>query len=60
MSVNGRCVNVELLKAGWAWWYARYAPHANEYAAAQDEAKTARLGIWMDFDAMAPWEWRRR
>lgn len=60
VSVNGQCVNLELLNAGWAWWYARYAPAAGEYAAAQDAAKTARRGIWMDFDAMAPWEWTRR
>ncbi len=60
VSVKGQCLNVALLKAGWAWWYARYAPHADDYAAAHEDAKAARRGVWMDSDAMAPWEWRRR
>ena len=58
-------VNLEQLRAGMAWWYREYAKEQTpkerkEYARAEDEAKTARAGLWKDAKPVPPWEWRMR
>lgn len=62
---SGRDVNLELVRAGLAWWYRKYAseqPIADRrtYAAAEDEARAAGNGIWSEPSPTAPWDWRRR
>ena len=57
---DGRELNLELLRAGMAWWYQRYAPKASEYRAAHEKARAERVGLWADRDPTPPWEWRAR
>jgi endonuclease YncB( thermonuclease family) len=57
---DGRVVNEELLRAGFAWWYRKYVPNRLDLAALEEEARTAKRGLWADKDPMPPWEWRRR
>lgn len=50
---------------GLAWWYRQYAKEQPEqdrhrYEFAEREAKTNRVGLWVEKEPMAPWEWRRR
>lgn len=57
-------VNLEQIRAGLAWHYKQYeseqtAKDRREYAAAEDEARKTRVGLWADADPVAPWSWRR-
>lgn len=56
--VNNTCVNEELLRAGFAWHYKRYSKE-QRLAALEEEARTAKRGLWADKNPMPPWEWRK-
>ncbi len=55
---DGRELNLEILRAGYAWHYKRYSDR-QDYADAEEEARRAGYGLWADPNAMPPWEWRR-
>ncbi len=55
---DGRSLNRELVKAGFAWWYWRYAPDDETLAQLEREARGAKRGLWADPHAVPPWEWR--
>ncbi len=55
---DGRSLNRELVKAGFAWWYWRYAPDDETLAQLEREARAAQRGLWADPHAVPPWEWR--
>lgn len=57
VEVDGEDVNVELVKAGFAWHYVRY-DHSPELASAEREARTEKRGLWADKEPTPPWEWR--
>ena len=64
VSVGGRDVGLEQIRAGMAWHYKHYAKEqpASErvaYERAENEAKAKRLGLWVDADPVPPWDWRR-
>ena len=52
---KGFSVNREIVRRGWAL---ALRPSGDEYAAAELEAKTAKVGLWSG-SFVAPWEWRR-
>lgn len=56
---------LEQLRAGMAWHYKQYeaeqsAEDRAAYAAAEQAARQARLGVWSEDGAVAPWDFRRR
>jgi len=55
---DGRMLNQELVRAGLAWWYEKYAPHDKVLRRLREEARAAKRGLWADPHAMPPWEWR--
>jgi len=55
--LNGRKLHEELLKAGMAWVYDRYAVDPNLYKL-QDKARKDKVGLWIDKNPIAPWEYR--
>jgi endonuclease YncB( thermonuclease family) len=57
---DGRVLQEELLRAGLAWWFRRYAPKEARLARLEEEAREARLGLWVDEDPTPPWLWRKR
>ena len=60
---GGILVNREMVRQGAAWVYPRYCRERTfcaELKAAQDQARSARLGLWQDARPEAPWEWKRR
>jgi endonuclease YncB( thermonuclease family) len=57
---DGRVVQEELLRAGLAWWFRRYAPKERRYARLEEEAREARVGLWSEEDPTPPWLWRKR
>ncbi len=58
--VDGRDVNAEMVRRGFAWWYERYAPDDPVLKAAQREARAGKLGLWRDARPVPPWEFRAR
>lgn len=56
---SGVCINEEMLKAGLAWHYKQYDDNKS-WAAMQEQAKDAKLGVWSRQDAIAPWLWRKK
>jgi endonuclease YncB( thermonuclease family) len=55
---DGRSLNLEIVRAGFAWWFRRYSQDAT-LAAAEAEARTAHRGLWVDAAPVPPWEWRQ-
>jgi endonuclease YncB( thermonuclease family) len=55
---DGRELNLEIIKAGYAWHYRRYLVR-QDYAEAEAQARVEKLGLWSDPHAKPPWEWRR-
>jgi endonuclease YncB( thermonuclease family) len=51
---DGRNLNHELVKAGYAWWYRKYAPHDRELERLEEEARGAKRGLWSDPHAIPP------
>lgn len=56
---DGRNLNREIMRAGFAWWYEAYAKHDATLPVLEKDARAARRGLWADPRPMAPWEWRR-
>jgi micrococcal nuclease len=56
---DGKNLNQELVKAGYAWWFRRYAPNDHMLERLEKEAREARRGLWADPNPIPPWEYRR-
>ncbi len=55
---DGRNLNHELVKNGFAWEYTAYS-HDPALAALQEQARDARLGLWQDPNPTPPWKFRK-
>ena len=51
-------VNLSLVVAGLAWHYKRFSDEV-ALADAENEARTAKRGLWSDPRHVAPWNWRK-
>lgn len=56
-------VNLEQIRAGFAWHYTAYASaqtpeDRNLYSMAEERAHAHRMGLWRDKQQTPPWEWR--
>lgn len=64
--VGGVDAGLDQIGAGMAWWYRKYAHEQRPedqgaYAEAEQEARRARRGLWVDGErAVPPWDWRKR
>ncbi|MFN2576693.1 MAG: thermonuclease family protein [Pyrinomonadaceae bacterium] len=61
---EGKDINLEQVKAGMAWHYKEYEREQSSedrdlYARAEDEARGARHGLWVDANPIEPGEFRR-
>jgi endonuclease YncB( thermonuclease family) len=55
--MDGRSLNHEIVRGGYAWWFRRYSRDPS-LAALESEAREARRGLWADPHPVAPWDWR--
>lgn len=55
---DGRSLNQEIVRAGYALWFRRYSADPR-LAVAEAAARGARAGLWADPNPLPPWEWRR-
>jgi endonuclease YncB( thermonuclease family) len=56
--VGHRCLNEELLQAGFAWHFKRYS-RDRHLAEIEMQARAARIGLWRDPHPVPPWEFRK-
>jgi endonuclease YncB( thermonuclease family) len=54
---DGRSLNQELVRAGYAWWFRRYSRDVR-LARLEEEARQGRRGLWADRAPEPPWEYR--
>jgi hypothetical protein len=54
---DGRSLNRELVREGYAWWYKQYSKDAS-LGVLEGEARAAKRGLWADQNPVPPWEWR--
>ena len=54
---DGRSLNQELVRAGYAWWFRRYSRDST-LARLEQEAREWRRGLWADAAPIPPWEYR--
>lgn len=59
--LGNRNINREMVAEGNAWTYRQYLdrPHASEYIAAEEQARSKRLGLWRDANPQPPWDFRK-
>jgi len=55
---DGRNLNRELVRQGYAWWYKRYS-NDKELRILEADARRARRGLWADPQPIPPWEFRK-
>jgi endonuclease YncB( thermonuclease family) len=58
VTYNGRNVNEEMVKEGYAWHYKQYS-HNPEMALAEFEARRNQSGLWQ-LPATPPWDFRKQ
>lgn len=56
---DGEDVSYLMLENGFAWHYVKY-DHNTVYSKAEESARNKRLGLWIDLNPIAPWEYRKR
>ena len=57
---DGRNLNQEIVRAGFAWRYQYYARREQTLQSLETEARAARRGLWAARKPMPPWEFRKR
>ena len=56
---DGKSLNHELVRSGYAWWYRRYSDDET-LGKLEAAARKEKKGLWSGKDPIAPWEWRER
>lgn len=63
--LNEQDVNLKQLEAGLAWHYKKYAQEQSaadrdSYARTEVQAQRVKLGLWVEDNPVAPWDWRKQ
>lgn len=56
---DNKYLSAEIIKAGMGWHYKRYST-SKELALLEDNAKKNKIGLWVDNNPIAPWEFRKQ
>jgi len=61
---DGKDINLEMVKAGYAWHYKFFAKNQTAddrqiYSSAENNAKLLKSGLWEDSNPIPPWVWRK-
>jgi endonuclease YncB( thermonuclease family) len=57
---DGRSLNHELVRAGFAWWFRKYATDDTGLRRLEEDARAAKRGLWADNRPLSPWSWRNQ
>lgn len=52
---DGVYINLKMVKTGYAWHYAYFAPAADDIRRAEAAARQAHIGLWSAAQPVAPW-----
>ncbi len=55
---DGRSLNKEMVRAGYAWHYKKYN-QSKELAELERQARATKKGLWADPNPIAPWDFRK-
>lgn len=60
--LNGKDINLEMVRGGWAWAYREYLdrPYASIYIEAEKEARDKKAGLWKERNPQPPWDFRKQ
>lgn len=58
ISCDGQDASEQLVRSGMAWVFDLYVTDRSLYVL-QDNARSARLGLWAEKDQVPPWLWRK-
>jgi endonuclease YncB( thermonuclease family) len=59
--IEGKNVNQEIVKNGFAWWYRKYATDYKKLEKIEEEGKRKKTwGLWQDPEPIPPWEFRKK
>lgn len=63
--IDGHDVNLKQIQRGMAWHYKAYEREQDVsdrsiYAQAEYQAQRDKVGLWVDKDSVAPWDFRKR
>ena len=58
VKIDGKDVNLQMVKDGLAWHY-KHFDDTKAYADAETEARQKKLGLWRDAKPQPPWEFRK-
>jgi endonuclease YncB( thermonuclease family) len=56
---DGRALNKEIVRAGYAWWYWEYDRSDSDMQKLEADARDNRMGLWFGSNPIAPWDWRK-
>jgi micrococcal nuclease len=56
---DNKYLSAEIIKKGMGWHYKRYST-SKELALLEDNAKKNKIGLWVDNNPIAPWEFRKQ
>jgi endonuclease YncB( thermonuclease family) len=56
---DGRILNQELVRSGFAWWYKQFSPHDEILNQLELQARQAHLGLWGEPHPEPPWLFRK-
>ncbi|MCA3000336.1 MAG: thermonuclease family protein [Rhodocyclaceae bacterium] len=59
VSCDGIAANQKMVADGMAWVYRKYAPRDSDLLALEQNARADKRGLWVDGNAIPPWEFRR-
>jgi micrococcal nuclease len=59
--IDGKSLNEELVKAGYAWVYPQYCKisKCKQWYKYESEARAQKIGLWSHPNPMPPWDFRR-
>lgn len=62
--VDGQDANLAQVEAGFAWHYKAYQWEQSPadrmtYSLAEERAREAKKGLWLDREPVPPWDWRK-
>lgn len=55
---NDKCLNQALVSNGLAWHFKKYSKDMS-YDVLEQKARAAKIGLWLDPNPIAPWDWRK-
>lgn len=56
---DGRILNHELVRSGFAWWYKQFSPRDEVLNRLESEARRSKIGLWSQPHPEPPWLFRK-